>query len=157
MEHRDRISWWWGTRHLSSGSTTTFSVPSSGRSPVLILLAPGICTLLLTIAVWDEKTEPISPKSIYQRFYMTLSACNQSTFPEIILREATICYSGGTHSLLSLPKGNLNRKLFFQYQTGLHLAWLLLAYLCCHLGTEPFMLFQLLTQLMGMLYITRQS
>jgi len=85
---------------------------------------------------------------------MTLIDCNQSPFPEIIMREATICYAWGTHSLLSLPKGNLSRKLFFRYQTELHLPWLQLAWLCCHLGVKPFILFQLLTQLMGMLYIT---
>lgn len=71
---------------------------------------------------WD-RWNPF-PKSIYWRFSMTLTGCSQSPFPEIIMREATICSIWGTHPLLPLPKGNLNKKLFFQYPTGLHLPWL---------------------------------
>lgn len=99
----------------------------------------------------------IHSQSIHRSFYMTWSVCNQSTFPEIIKREATICCTWATHSLLSLPKGNLNRKLLFPYQTELHLPWLQVAWLCSQLGMKPFTPFQPLTQLTGMMDIANQS
>lgn len=154
-KHGEQTSHWCGTRHPRDGGTAEFRVPSSGRLPVLILMALRICTLLVTKVVWDEVDGTHSPNPFTRGFPWQCVAA-VSPFPEIIMREATICYIWGTHPLLSLPKGNLNRKLFFQYPTGLHLPWLQLVWLCCHLGMKPFTLLQLPTQLRRMLYITKE-
>lgn len=48
--------------------TAEFRVPSSGRLPVLILMALRICTLLVTKVVWDEVDGTHSPNPFTRGF-----------------------------------------------------------------------------------------